>query len=54
MREYYSHQRTRVRYEAAQAIEPDYDISKLADVGRRRVKRERVKGKSRPKLETMA
>ena len=36
MREYYSHQRTRVRYEAAQAIEPEYDVRKLVSDGRRR------------------
>jgi hypothetical protein len=53
MREYYSHQRTKVRYQAAQAIEPEYDIRKLTTDGRRRVKKERVKTKARPKLESM-
>src|ERR1035441_9939449 len=43
MREFYSHQRTKVRYEAAQAIEPDYDIKKLMAEGRRQVRQERRK-----------
>src|ERR1019366_2371662 len=43
MREYYSYQRTQVRYKAAQAIEPEYDIRKLTADGRRRIKQERVK-----------
>ena len=42
MREFYSHQRTRVRYEAAQAIEPDYDVRKSAAEGRRRIRREQL------------
>jgi integrase len=54
MREYYSHQRTKVRYDAARAIEPEYDIRKLMTDGRRRVSQERVKTKARPKLESMA
>jgi Phage integrase family len=45
MREFYSHQRIRVRYEAAQAIEPDYDVRKLVADGRRRSKQERLKEK---------
>jgi Phage integrase family len=48
MREFYSHQRVRVRYEAAQAIEPDYDVRKLVSDGRRRSKQERLKGKVKP------
>lgn len=40
MREFYSHQRIRVRYAAAQAIEPNYDIRKLAADGRLRVRLE--------------
>jgi integrase len=48
MREFYSHQRVRVRYEAAQAIEPDYDIRKLVADGRRRSKQERLKAKMKP------
>lgn len=43
MREYYSHHRTRVRYEAAQAIEPQYDIRKLVSEGRQRQKIEQRK-----------
>jgi integrase len=54
MREFYSHQRARVRHEAAKKIEPDYDVRKLMAEGRRRVKQERVKAKARPKLESMA
>jgi len=54
MREFYSHQRTRVRYEAAQAIEPDYDVRKLISEGRPRVRQDRAKTKGRPKVETMA
>jgi len=54
MREFYSHQRARVRHEAAKKIEPDYDVHKLMAEGRRRVKQERVKAKARPKLESMA
>ncbi len=38
MREFYSHQRTRVKYEAAQAIEPEYDVKKLTAEGRRRLR----------------
>jgi integrase len=53
MREFYSHQRTKVRYEAAKAIEPEYDIRKLTTDGRRRVKQERVKTNARPKQESM-
>ena len=53
MREFYSHQRARVRHEAAKKIEPDYDVRKLMAEGRRRVKQERVKAKARPKLELM-
>ncbi len=45
MREFYSHQRTRVRYEAAQAIEPDYDVRKLISEGRRRLRVEQRKAK---------
>lgn len=41
MREFYSHQRTRVRYDAARAIEPKYDVRKLISEGRRRMKREK-------------
>jgi hypothetical protein len=48
MREFYSHQRVRVRYEAAQAIEPDYDVRKLVADGRRRSKQERLKVKLKP------
>lgn len=48
MREFYSHQRARVRYEAAQAIEPEYDVRKLVADGRRRCKQERRKGKLKP------
>ena len=48
MREFYSHQRVRVRYEAAQAIEPDYDVRKLVADGRRRSKQERLKAKMKP------
>jgi len=48
MREFYSHQRVRVRYEAAQAIEPDYDVRKLVADGRRRSKQERLKAKLKP------
>jgi hypothetical protein len=48
MREFYSHQRIRVRYEAAQAIEPDYDVRKLVADGRRRSKQERLKAKLKP------
>ncbi len=44
MREYYSHQRTRVRFEAAQAIEPDYDVRKLVADGHRRTKQEGLWG----------
>ena|ERR1039458_597009 len=55
MREFYSHQRVRVRYEAAQAIEPDYDVRKLVADGRRRSKQERLKGKVKPqRTETTA
>jgi integrase len=54
MREFYSHQRTQVRYKAAQAIEPDYDIRKLTAEGRRRVRQERVKTRVQPKLESMS
>ena len=45
MREFYSHQHVRVRYEAAQAIEPDYHVRKLVADGRRRSKQERLKAK---------
>lgn len=38
MREFYSHQRTRVKYEAARAIEPEYDVRKLTAEGRRRLR----------------
>lgn len=48
MREFYSHQRIRVRYEAAQAIEPDYDVKKLVAEGRRRSRQERLKAKMKP------
>jgi integrase len=54
MREYYSHQRTRVRHKAAQKIEPEYNIRKLEAEGRRRVKHERPSIKRRPKQESMA
>jgi hypothetical protein len=54
MREFYSHQRTQVRYKAAQAIEPDYDIRKLMAEGRRRVRQERMKTRVQPKLESMS
>jgi hypothetical protein len=54
MREFYSHQRSRVRHEAAKKIEPEYDVRKLMADGRRRVKQERVNAKARPKLESMA
>ena len=43
MREFYSHQRTRVRYEAAQAFEPDYDVRKLISKGRRRIRQEQLR-----------
>ena len=42
MREFYSHQRTRIRYEAAQAIEPDYDVRKLISEGRRCIRKEQL------------
>ena len=45
MREFYSHQRIRVRYEAAQAIEPDYDVRELVAYGSQRSKQEKLKGK---------
>lgn len=45
MREFYSHQRTRVRYAAAQAIEPEYDVRKLVAEGRRRLSGEQRKAK---------
>ncbi|MGA9671149.1 MAG: tyrosine-type recombinase/integrase [Terracidiphilus sp.] len=48
MREFYSHQRVRVRYQAAQAIEPDYHVGKLVADGRRRSKQEKLKGKVKP------
>jgi integrase len=48
MREFYSHQRVRVRYEAAEAIEPDYDVRKLVADGRRRSRQERLKAKMKP------
>ena len=54
MREYYSHQRTRVRYKAVQAIKPEYDVRKMTDEGRQCLRKERVKAKARPKLESMA
>lgn len=54
MREYYSHQRAQVRYKAAKAIEPEYNVRKLTDDGRQRVKKERVKAKARPRLESMS
>jgi hypothetical protein len=43
-----------VRYKAAQAIEPDYDIRKLMAEGRRRVRQERMKTRVQPKLESMS
>ena len=48
MREFYSHQRTRVRYEAARAIEPDYDVPKLVTEGRRRRQRAQLREKMKP------
>jgi hypothetical protein len=45
MRDFYSHQRTRVKYEAAQAIEPEYDVRKLVSDGRRRLRVEQRRGK---------
>lgn len=54
MREFYSHQRTRVRYEAAQAIEPSYDVRKLTSEGRRRLRAERRKAELAPKQASMA
>ena len=45
MREFYSHQRTRVKFAAAQAIEPEYDVRKLAAEGRRRFSVEQRKAK---------
>ena len=49
MREFYSHQRVRVRYAAAQAIEPDYDVRKLVTDGRRRSRHERSKAQMQPR-----
>jgi len=54
MREFYSHQRIRVRYEAAQAIEPDYDVRKLVADGRRRSKQERLRAKMTPQQKDTA
>ena len=51
MREFYSHQRVRVRYEASQPIEPEYDVRKLVAEGRRRSKQERLKAKLKPQQE---
>jgi integrase len=51
MREFYSRQRVRVRYEAAQAIEPDCDVRKLVCEGRRRLRVEQRKAKLAPKQE---
>ena len=48
MREFYSHQRVRVRYQAAQAIEPDYHVGRLVADGRRRSKQAKLKGKVKP------
>jgi integrase len=54
MREFYSHQRTRVRYEAAQAIEPDYNVRKLIAEGRRRIRLEQLREQRKPKQKSMA
>ena len=48
MREFYSHQRIRARYEAAKAIEPNYDVLKLVVNGRRRSTQDKLKGKVKP------
>lgn len=54
MREFYSHQRIRVRHKAAQAIEPNYDVRKLVSKGQRRAKLDRVNAKMRSKRDDAA
>jgi integrase len=51
MREYYSHHRTRVRYETAQAIKPEYNVRKLVSEGRQRQKVEKKEIKANSQTE---
>jgi hypothetical protein len=54
MRKFYSHQRPRVKFEAAQAIEPEYDVQKLVAEGRRRFSVEQRKAKLARNNESLA